>query len=65
MSSPSAEQIARAAKSAFEKSQLIPASERITALQAIRKELEAHKDEILAANAEDLKVCRSTSARGE
>ena len=52
----SAEEIAKAAKSAFEKSQLVPGSERVSALHAIRRELEAHKDEILAANAEDVKV---------
>ncbi|KAH6916043.1 glutamate-5-semialdehyde dehydrogenase [Coprinopsis sp. MPI-PUGE-AT-0042] len=64
MSSPSAEQVARAAKTAFEKSQLIPASERITALQSIRQELEAHKDEILAANAEDLKAAEAEVKAG-
>jgi glutamate-5-semialdehyde dehydrogenase len=48
--------IARAAKDAFEQSQLIPASERITGLQEIGKELEASKDEILAANKDDLQV---------
>jgi len=52
----SSEEIAKAAKAAFEESQLIPASERLTALQTIRYQLEAHKTDILAANAEDLKV---------
>ena len=51
-----AENIARAAKAAFEASQLIPSSERIKALQEIRKELEAAKDAILAANRLDLEV---------
>ena len=51
-----AENIARAAKAAFEASQLIPSSERIKALQEIRKELEAVKDAILAANRLDLEV---------
>jgi len=55
----SSEEIAKAAKAAFEQSQLIPAAERIVALEAIRKELAAHKDEILAANLEDVKVRRS------
>ena len=48
--------IAKAAKAAFQQSQLIPSSERVEALRYIRKELEAAKDEILAANAEDVKV---------
>ena len=50
------EEIARTAKAAFEESQLIPSPERVKALQAIRKQLELRKAEILAANAEDLKV---------
>ncbi|KAF6761536.1 gamma-glutamyl phosphate reductase [Ephemerocybe angulata] len=54
----SAEEIARGAKAAFEKSQLVPASERINALHVIRRELEAHKAEILAANVEDLKAAQ-------
>jgi len=49
-------EIAKAAKEAFEASQLATASERVAALKAIRAELELQKDEILAANAEDLKV---------
>lgn len=52
----SAEDIAKAAKAAFEASQLIPSEERIVALHAIKRELEAKKDEILAANREDLQV---------
>ena len=51
--------IAEAAKSAFEVSQLIPADERVNALHVIREELESLKDEILAANSEDLRVCLS------
>ena len=39
--SSAAQSIAEAAKRAFEVSQLIPSSERIKALQEIRKELEA------------------------
>ncbi|KAF9006014.1 gamma-glutamyl phosphate reductase [Cyathus striatus] len=52
------QEIAEAAKAAFEASQLIPSSERITALHAIRDELAAHKDEILSANEEDLVAAR-------
>ena len=51
------EEIARTAKAAFQVSQLLPSSERINALLAIRKRLELQKSEILAANVEDLKVC--------
>ncbi len=51
------EDIAKAAKSAFEESQLVPPSERINALRAIRLQLEKDKTEILAANVKDLKVC--------
>ena len=53
-------EVAKAAKAAFEKSQLIPSSERISALQAIHGQLKAQKAEILLANEEDLKV-RSSS----
>ena len=48
--------IAKAAKAAFEASQLIPPSERVQALSEIRKELEVAKDAILAANKLDLEV---------
>ena len=48
--------IAKAAKAAFEASQLIPSSERVQALREIREELEAAKDAILAANKLDLEV---------
>lgn len=53
----SALEIARAAKAAFESSQLIASSERITALNVIKDELTANKEEILAANRQDLEVC--------
>jgi len=52
----SSEETAKAAKAAFEASQLIPSSERIKSLETIRHQLELHKKEILAANVEDLKV---------
>ena len=55
----SAVELAKAAKSAFEASQLIPADERVEALHVIREELESLKAEILAANSEDLRVCLS------
>lgn len=48
--------IARAAKAAFEASQLVPSSERVRALSEIRKELENAKAEILDANRRDLQV---------
>ena len=51
------EEIARLAKTAFQDSQLLPSSERISALLAIRSQLELRKSDILAANIEDLKVC--------
>lgn len=51
-----AETIAKAAKQAFEASQLISAEERVRALLEIRKELESSKDSILEANKIDLDV---------
>lgn len=51
-----AETIAKAAKQAFEASQLISAEERVRALHEIRKELEASKALILEANRIDLEV---------
>lgn len=53
-------EIAKAAKAAFEASQLIDSSERVQALHLIKGELEEHKDEILAANKEDLEVLGSS-----
>lgn len=53
----SAESIAKAAKDAFEASQLIPVSERTRALSAIKHELELSKTEILEANRKDMEVC--------
>ncbi|KAF8637608.1 hypothetical protein AX17_002677 [Amanita inopinata Kibby_2008] len=50
--------IAKAAKSAFEASQLIDSSERVKALHAIRSELQSRKTEILAANVEDLQAAQ-------
>jgi glutamate-5-semialdehyde dehydrogenase len=57
------ERIAKAAKLSFESAQLIPSSERINALHAIKAELDFRKEEILAANKNDLRVglCRTRS----
>ncbi|KAF8745505.1 hypothetical protein AX14_008923 [Amanita brunnescens Koide BX004] len=55
----SAVELAKAAKSAFEASQLIPADERVEALHVIREELESLKAEILAANSEDLRAAQA------
>lgn len=51
-----AEEIAKAAKISFENAQLIPSSDRINALHAIKAELDSRKEEILAANKNDLRV---------
>lgn len=56
MSSRTAEEIARAAKKAFESSGLITSEERSIALLAVRAELERHKDAILEANRKDMEV---------
>ena len=48
--------IAKAAKAAFEESQLVDTSERVRALRAMKTELEALKDDIYAANKADLEV---------
>lgn len=57
-------EVAKAAKAAFEQSQLIPSSERISALQAIHGQLKAQKAEILLANEEDLKAAQTEVAAG-
>lgn len=56
MTSVNAQEIARTAKVSFEGAQLIPSSERIDALHAIKAELDLRKGEILTANKEDLQV---------
>jgi hypothetical protein len=56
MSSRTAEEIARAAKKAFESSGMIASEGRSTALLAVRAELERHKDAILEANRKDMEV---------
>lgn len=55
-SSSNAESIARAARAASERSQLIDVSERNVALQAIRRALEESKEEVLASNKRDMQV---------
>ncbi|OJA21542.1 hypothetical protein AZE42_03233 [Rhizopogon vesiculosus] len=53
-----AEEIARAAKAAFEESQLLPTAVRTDALAKIKQQLEANKAEILAANKQDMEVAQ-------
>ncbi|KAF9054468.1 gamma-glutamyl phosphate reductase [Panaeolus papilionaceus] len=50
--------IAKAAKAAFEQSQLVSNEDRIKALRAIRQQLETQKDSIISANLEDLKAAQ-------
>ncbi|EKM50187.1 uncharacterized protein PHACADRAFT_153632 [Phanerochaete carnosa HHB-10118-sp] len=59
LASESASTIARAAKTAFEASQLVPSSERVNALHEIRRELENAKAEILEANRKDLQAAQA------
>jgi glutamate-5-semialdehyde dehydrogenase len=54
--------IAKAAKLAFQESRLVSASERSAALREIRRELEASKAEIFAANGKDLEVSTQVSS---
>lgn len=58
-----AEEIAKAAKVAFEESQLFPATVRIDALAKIRQQLEANKAEIFTANKLDMEVQHRFSAQ--
>lgn len=51
-----AEIVARAAKTAYDASQLLDASERTKALVALKSALSEAKQEILAANAVDIAV---------
>ena len=55
----SPEEIALAARRAFEASQLVEPSERNVALGAIRRVLEERKGEVLEANKRDMEVCCS------
>ena len=54
--SESATAIAKAAKAAFEASQLIASSERVRALHELREELVFAKADVLTANRRDLEV---------
>lgn len=63
-SASNAESIAQAAQHAFEESQLIPATERDVALQAIRKKLEEGKEDVLRANKQDMEVSCHTPSEG-
>lgn len=49
-------EIAKAAKSAFEASQLVDSSERVNALKIIKDELEALRNKIQEANKADMEV---------
>lgn len=55
----SAEDIAIAARRAFEASQLVDPSERNVALESIRRVLEEKKEDVLQANKRDMDVCRT------
>lgn len=61
ISDTAAEEIAKAAKAAFEESQLLPTAVRTDALAKIKQQLEANKAEILAANEQDIKVHHRSS----
>lgn len=64
-SSSPAEGIAKAARSAFEASQLVDPSERNIALRAIRKVLEENKDDVLQANAQDMELAQELASQGK
>lgn len=53
---PTAGQVARTAKEAFDASQLLDSSERHTALLALKQALTDAKEEILQANRQDIEV---------
>lgn len=57
-SSDAASVVAKAAKAAFEASQLIPSSERVKALHEICTELASAKDAVLEANRRDLQAAQ-------
>lgn len=58
----SAETIALSARRAFEASQLVDPKERDVALEAIRRELESKKAEVLEANQKDMEVGATSKA---
>ncbi|KAF8889323.1 gamma-glutamyl phosphate reductase [Infundibulicybe gibba] len=53
-----ASDIAKTAKIAFEQAQLIPSTERIAALHAIKAELSSQKEQILDANKKDIQAAQ-------
>lgn len=61
----SAEQVAIAARRAFEASQLIDASERDVALDSIRSSLTSARDEVLAANKADMEAAKPLVEQGK
>ncbi|KAK6903930.1 glutamate-5-semialdehyde dehydrogenase [Kwoniella mangroviensis CBS 10435] len=64
-SSSVAEAIAKAARTAFEQSQLVDVSERDLALRAIREVLEEKKDEVLKANKADMEAAEGLLSQGK
>ncbi|CAK9785616.1 putative glutamate-5-semialdehyde dehydrogenase [Cutaneotrichosporon oleaginosum] len=60
-----AETIAKNARQAFEASQLVPASERDTALSAIREALSERRADVLAANKADMDAARPLVEAGK
>lgn len=56
--SKSAAEIAKAARLAFDASQLVTPEERSNALLAVRQELERQKEIVLQANKKDMDVCK-------
>ncbi|BGO92439.1 hypothetical protein NBRC10512_000513 [Rhodotorula toruloides] len=62
---PTAEQVARTAKEAFDASQLLDSSERHTALLALKQALTDAKEEILEANRLDIEAAREQVAAGK
>jgi glutamate-5-semialdehyde dehydrogenase len=61
----SAESIAKAARAAFEASQLVDPSERDVALSAIRSAIASARDEVLAANKLDMEAAQPLVASGK
>jgi glutamate-5-semialdehyde dehydrogenase len=61
----SAQQVAEAAKSAFDASQMLEAKDRLFALTALKSALLLAKDEILAANAQDVDAAKFEVADGK
>ncbi|GAA5881003.1 hypothetical protein JCM1840_007216 [Sporobolomyces johnsonii] len=59
-----AEQVARIAKESFDASQLLDSSERHNALVALKHTLTASKDDILAANKQDIEAAKVQVAAG-